>query len=123
MRLKKLTPLEILHRQKTELRTKSGELTGAIENNAKYLQRHFGVLFRDSLVDSAVLKLPPQLQNFAGHLLKKEQKINGRQDFSVRKVAQGIIIGVAEMAPFFLKGKKGVALSILLKQIVKWVRI
>jgi len=123
MRLKKLTPLEILHRQKAELQMKSGELTGSIENNAKYLQRHFGVLFRDSMVESAVSKMPPQLQSFTGHLLKKEKKTTGKQDFSARKVAQGIIIGVTEMAPFFLRGKKGAALSILLKQIVKWVRI
>ena len=123
MRLKKLTPLEILHRQKTELQMKSGELTGTIENNARYLQRHFGVLFRDSMVDSAVSKMPPKLQSFTEHLLKKEKKITGKQDFSVRKFTQGIIIGVTEIAPFFLKGKKGAALSILLKQIVKWVRI
>jgi hypothetical protein len=102
-------------------------LTGSIENRTKYLQRHFGVLFRDSVVDSAVSKMPPKLQNFTGHLLKKDRKINygpgiDTQDFSARKVAQGIVIGIAEAVPFFLKGKKGTVLAILMRQVVKWIR-
>jgi len=121
MRLKKLTPLEILHKQKAELQMKSVELTGTIENNAKYLQRHFGVLFRDSLVDSAVSKMPPKLQSFTGHLLKKEKKTGDTHDFSLLKVAQGIAIGIAEMAPFFLKGKKGALISVLLRQVGKFI--
>jgi len=121
MQPKKLTPLEALHKQRADLRVKSSELTGSIENHAKYLHRHFGLLLRNSLVESAVSKMPPQMQNVAGYLLKKDDKTD-THDFSVSKVIQGIIIGVTEIAPFFLKGKKGAFLSIIMKQVAKWMR-
>jgi len=120
MKSKKLTPIETLQKQKAFLQAKSNELSESIENHAVYLQQHFGLLIRNSLAESAVSKMPPQLQNFVGHLLKKGDKTDVH-DFSLRKLAQGIVVGATEIAPFFLKGKKGAVFSILLKQVIKWL--
>lgn len=120
METKKLTPLEILQAQKAGLQKKSDELTGAIENHAKYLQQNLVPLLRNSAIESAVSKMPPHLQHFAGSLFQKEKK-PAPSHSSLLKVAHGIAIGIAEIAPFFLKGKRGAFLSIILKQIVKQV--
>jgi len=122
MKLKELTPLEILQKQKIALQIKSDELTVAIENHAQYLQQHLVPLLRDSLVESAVSKMPLQLQNIAGNLFQRERK-DGISDSFLPKVIQGITLGIAEIAPFFIKGKKGMFLSILMKQFFKWIRI
>jgi len=121
MQSKKLTPLQILQMQKNNLQAKSNELAGSIENRARYVQRHFVPLLRNSVVESAVSKLSPQLRSFAGNLFLKEKQ-NNAQDFSLRMVAQGVIIGVTELAPFFLKGKKGALIAVLLKQVGKWIK-
>jgi len=120
MKPKKLTPLEILHRQKAILQAKSDGLTVSIENNALHLQHNFAPLLRDSLVESAVSKLPPHFRNIAAGVLLKEKK-NDVQHLPVGKIASGIAAGITEFAPFFLKGKKGAIFSILLKQVVKWI--
>ena len=128
MQSKKLTPLEILYKQKTGLQTKSDELGKSIENHAKYLHEHFVPLLRDSVVESAVSKMPPLLQSFAGSFLPKEQKANTQenrqniQDSSIGKYFLEIVIGIVEIAPLFIKGKKGAILSLLLKQVFKWIR-
>jgi len=122
MRSKKLTPLEILQKQKNSLQAKSGELASSIENRARYVQQNFVPLLRNSVVESAVSKMPPQLRNLTENLLLKENKINA-QGSPVRNVAQGIAIGIAEIVPFFLKGKRGAFISILLRQVPKWIRI
>ena len=118
MQSKKLTPLEILQEQKKGLQAKSNELSGAIENRFKYMQQNFVPLLRDSVMESAVSKMPSNLQNLAGNLLHKEKK-TATQDSSGHKIAKGITLGIMEIAPFFLKGKKGALISFLLKQIVK----
>ena len=120
MQPKKLTPLQILQMQKNNLQAKSNELAGTIENRARYVQQHFVPLLRNNVVESAVSKLPPQLRSLAGNLFLKEKQ-NNAQDSSLRKVTQGIAVGVMELAPFFLRGKKGAVISILLKQVVKWI--
>jgi len=118
MQSKKLTPLQILQMQKSNLQAKSNELAGTIENRARYAQRNFAPLLRRSVVESAVSKLSPQLRSFAGNVFLKEKQ-NKTQDFSLRTAAQGVIIGVTELAPFFIKGKKGALIAVLLKQVVK----
>jgi hypothetical protein len=122
MQPKKLTPLEILHRQKADLQIKANELAVEIENKAKYLQQNFVPLLSNTLIVSVVSKMPPQLQNIAGNFLQKENKA-GRRNSSALRVAQGIVAGVSTVAPFFLKGKKGVIISMALKQILKLIRI
>ena len=123
MNPKKLTPLEILQKQKIDLQMKSGELTESIENRARYLQRNFVPLLRNSVMESAVSKMPSPLRSLAGNFLQKETKTD-TTNLSVRRrsVAQRIIIGIAEIVPFFLPGKKGAIFSILAKQVVKWVK-
>jgi len=120
MEKKKLTPLEILQKQKSDLQTMSDELAGTIENRAKYLQLNLVPLLRNSAIESAISKMPPHLQHLAGSLFQKEKK-SGTHSLSLLKVTQGIALGIAEIAPFFLKGKKGAVLSIVLKQVIKWV--
>jgi len=116
MQPKKLTPMEILQKQKNDLQTKSDELSDAIENRAKCLQQNFVPLLRNSIVESAVAKMPLPLQN----LFHQKEKKTDTRELSIRNVALGITAGIAEIAPFFLKGKKGAFISILLKQVVKW---
>jgi len=120
MRSKKLTPLETLHKQKSSLQAKSDELAVSIENRARYVQQNFIPLLRNNVVESAISKMPPQLRNLTENLLLKENKIN-TQGSSIRRIAQGAVIGIAEIAPFFLKGKRGAFISILLKQVTKWI--
>ena len=116
--MKKVTPLEILRKQKNDLQAKSGELTVAIENHLRFLQEHFIPLLRNSVMKSAVSKMPRPLRNIASNFLPQEKKA-AKQDSSVYKVAQSFVIGIAEIIPFFLKGKKGMIISILLKQVFK----
>lgn len=136
MQQKKLTPLENIQKQSERLRVKSSELAGSIENRTKYLQKHFAPLIRDSVVESAVSKMPAPLQSFAGKFTKKGQKsdtqdfqdlpdmedLPDRHDSTVHKIIQGATVGITEIAPYLLKGKKGMLVSILLKQIVKRLR-
>jgi len=119
MQPKKLTPLEILQKQKIILQAKSDELSATIENNAKYLQQNFVPLLRNSLVESAVSKLPAPIQNLVGVFPKKDDN-TGIKDSPKRKIAL-VVAAATEVAPFFLKGKKGAFISLLLKQVVKWV--
>ena len=121
MQSKKITPIEILQKQKAGLQAKSDELGATIEKRARFVQQNFIPLLRNSIMESAVSKLPPQLRNFAGNLLQKEKKTNIQDLSPLHKIVQGIVAGIAEIAPFFLKGKKGAFISILLKQVTKWI--
>ena len=120
MQSKKLSPLEILQKQKSDLQIRSNELSVAIENHTKYLQQNFVPLFRDSVVESAVSKMPPRLRSLTGYFFPNERKTLVRIS-SGRKLTQKIAVGIAEFAPFFIKGKKGAFFSIILKQISKWI--
>jgi len=120
MQSKKLTPLEILHKQKKDLQIRSDELSNAIEDHVKYLQQNFVPLLRYGLVDSVVSKMPPRLRSLTGNFFLKEKKSVARNS-SGRKFTQKIALGIAEIAPFFLKGKKGAFFSIILKQISKLI--
>ena len=120
MQSKKLTPLEILQKQKIGLQTRSDELSVSIENHVKYLQQNFGSLLRDTLVESAVSKMPPRLRSLTGNFFQPEKKTVARNS-SGRKITQKIAVGIAEIAPFFIKGKKGAFFSIILKQVSKWI--
>jgi len=121
MKLKKLTPLEILQKQKKDLQAKSDELSDSIENRVKYMQQNFAPLLRHSVMVSAVSKMPPHLRNLTGDLLHKEKKTNAMDSsgHTFNKFTKGIALGAAEIAPFFLKGKKGMLISFLLKQTVR----
>ena len=123
MQSKKLTPLEILQKQKTDLQAKSNELSGTIENRVIYLQQNFAHLLRDSLIESTVSKLPTQLQNLAGSFIHKEQKTDTQvtQNSTLSKFALGIVAGIAGIAPLFISGKKGKFLFVIVKQIIRFI--
>ena len=123
MQPKKLTPLEMLQKQKSDLQAKSDELSDSIENHVKYMQQNFAPLLRNSVMESAVSKMPPHLRSLTGNILQKEKKTAKRDSsgHTFDKFAKGIAFGIAEIAPFFLKGKKGALLSFLLKQTVKLI--
>ena len=129
MQPKKLTPLEILQKQKNELQAKSDELSCNIENRFRYIQQNFSPLLRQSVMDAAVAKLPPQVRNFAGNFLKKKHKVQNEQVTDLQtvkspgigKVLLDVVSGAAEVAPVFLRGKKGMLISFLLKQVIKRV--
>ena len=121
MQQQKLTPLEILQKQKASLQAKSDELSATIESRVRFAQQNFVPLLRNSVMESAISKMPPQLQHFAGNFLLKEKKTNIRDSSPLHKVVQGIAIGIAEIAPFFLKGKKGALVAVLLRQVTKWI--
>jgi len=120
MQSKKLTPLEILHKQKNDLQVKSDELSRAIGNHSKYLQENLVPLLRDNLVESAVSKMPFHLRNLTGNFIQKRKKTN-TGNLSIFKVVHSIALGIAEIAPFFLKGKKGAIFSFIVKPIIKWL--
>jgi len=112
----------MLQKQKMDLQAQSTELCGRIEYQFKYLQQNMAPLLRESVMKSAVSKLPSSLRNLTGNFLhteEKEKKTVVTENFSARKVIRGIAIGLTDIVPLFLKGKKGVILSIVLNQVVK----
>ena len=123
MQQKKLTPLDILQKQKAGLQVKSDELSDAIESRARYVQQNFIPLLRNNVVESAVSKMPPSFQKFAGSLLLKEKKTETHSSplHTISQIAQGIALSAAGIAPFFLKGKKGAFISALLNQALRWM--
>ena len=123
MQQKKLTPLEILQKQKAGLQVKSNKLSDAIESRARYVQQNFVPLLRDNVVESAVSKMPLPFQKLAGSILLKEKNTatQGSPLHKISRIAQGIALSAAGIAPFFLKGKKGAFISILLNQAFKWI--
>jgi len=120
MQSKKPTPLEILQKQKIDLQVKSDALSAGIENHVKYLQQNFVPLLRAGLMEPVISKIPPPLQNLIGLFFPKEKQTLARNT-SGHKTFQMIAGGIAEITPFFVKGKKGVILSIILKKISKWI--
>jgi len=122
MKHKKLTPLEILLKQKADLQAKSDILSGSIENHVKYLHNNSASLLSDTLIDSAVSKLPPQLQSLVGSFLQKKRETDAQEtnDSNFGKFIIGAAIGITEIAPFFIRGKKGMFISLLMKQIMKF---
>ena len=123
MQTKKLTPLEILQKQKNDLQAKSDELSATIENRVKYLQQNFTSLLRNSIVESTVSKLSPHLQSLAGSFIRMEQKTDTQyaQKSTVSKFILGTAIVFAEIAPLLIRGKKGMFLSVIVKQMIKWI--
>jgi hypothetical protein len=112
------TPLEILHEQKTCLQKKSDALADAIENNFNYLQRNSVALLSDAIAVSTLSSMPPFLRNLAANFLEKKQECNPKSSAS-RSLIIGIASGLAEVIPLFLKGKKGIIISILVKVFLK----
>jgi hypothetical protein len=114
MRSKKLTPIEILQKQKILLQAKSDTLTGALEGNFEYLQRNIVPLLSDTVLDVAVSKMPVFVQDWVSR--KREEK---SESLDYTPFAIGVAKSALSIIPFFIKGKKGVVLSFILQQIRK----
>ncbi|GHT74090.1 hypothetical protein AGMMS50262_06370 [Bacteroidia bacterium] len=91
----KLTPLEILQRQKLRLQVKSEALADALEGNVEYVQQNFFPLLGDTATSAVMSKMPSFVQNFSGR--------------------NSWVEGFLDIAPLFLKGKTGVAARVLAK--------
>ena len=104
MRSAKLTPLEVLQRQKAALRLKSDALTESLENDLNYIQHNLGTIISNTVVEGVVSKTPPLVQS----LLGRNKKI-------------GLIENVLDILPFFIKGSKGWILRLVLDQARKWI--
>ena len=100
----KLTPLEVLQKQKADLRLKSSTLTESLENELNYIQHNFGTIISNTVVEGVVSKTPPFVQS----LLVRNKKIS-------------LIESVSGILPFFIKGSRGWILRLVLDQARKWI--
>ena len=111
------------------MQAKSDELSGNVENRIKYIQQNFAPLLRDTVIDTAVSKLPLQVRGIAGSFLKKEQKVQNEQVTDLQtvkspglsKLLLGVVSGAVEVAPMIIRRKKVILISLLLKQFIKRV--
>ncbi|MDR2805647.1 MAG: hypothetical protein LBB85_08425 [Dysgonamonadaceae bacterium] len=112
MKSVKLTPSEVLLRQKIRLQAKSDALIEGLENNLEYLQHNMGALIGQTVRDAVLSKTPPILQS----LLNKEE--NSETSVFNR---WALIEGVLDILPFFIKGSKGWIVRLVLDQVKKWI--
>jgi hypothetical protein len=112
MSFKQLSPAESLQLRKKRLEDQAKSLSDVLESKFDYLQGNFITLLGGSIVDSVVSKMPPFARNF---IRKQENNNSGKSE--ILSILNGLAIGVMEIAPFFLKGKKGLVISFLLKQV------
>ena len=66
----KLTPLDVLQRQKQRLQMKSDDLTGSLEENYEYLQQNFFPLLGESAVSAVKSKLSPVILDVVPFFMK-----------------------------------------------------
>ena len=109
----KLTPLEVLQRQKASLRLKSDELTEILENDLNYIQRNLRTIVNNTVMEGVVSKTPPLVQSLLGRSKNPE---TGRSNRS-----SGLITGALDILPFFVKGSKGWMVRLVLNLAKKWI--
>jgi hypothetical protein len=108
----KLTPLEVLQRQKLRLQVKSEALTDTLEENLNYLQHNIGALLGNSAVTAVVSKTPPFVQDLLG---RGERLSDGEQPGTLLSIAEAGL----DFLPLFLKGPKGFVAKLVLRQLKK----
>jgi len=108
----KLTPSEVLQRQKARLRLKSDALVETLENNMDYIQHNMGAIISNTVVDALVSKTPPLVQSL---LVKGKHSAGGIFKPSA------LIGGAMDILPFFFKGAKGWLAHWVLNQAKKWI--
>jgi hypothetical protein len=117
MSANKLTPLEVLQKQKIRLQTKSEALADVLEENFDYLHHNIASLLGNSAADAAISKMPPLVQNLLGKRNTEEY-----EDFepsqSTNKLAM-LADGALSILPFFMKGPKGFVASFVMKNLKK----
>lgn len=106
----KLTPLEVLQRQKIRLQMKSDALFDILEDNFDYLQHNMGALVGDSAISAVVSKTPPFVQD----LLGRGDRQYGQETGAFSR--QALLDGALDILPMFMKGPKGWIARFLLKQ-------
>ena len=112
MSLTKLTPLEVLQRQKARLRHKSDATVEVLENDLDYIQHNMGSIIGNTVVEAVVSKTPPLVQSLLGRNKNSE---SGRVD------RLGLIEGALDILPFFIKGSKGWLVRLVVNQARKWI--
>jgi hypothetical protein len=110
----KETPLQVLQRKKVHLQAKANALSSAIDADVKYLQNNIVSLVTDYAFESLVSRMPPFLQNLIG----KNRKEKKDKCDSTALIA-GLAGNITDLIPFFVKGRKGLFISFIMKQIVK----
>ena len=111
MRSTRLTPTEVLQKQKLRLRLKSNVLTEKLENDLNYVQHNIGTIITNSVVDAVVSKTPPLIQSLLG---RNQNPETDRFDY------WGLIEGVLDLLPVVIKGQKGWLVRLVLQQIGKF---
>lgn len=107
-----LTPIDILKRRKTRLQVKSDALTDILEDNFTYLQDNAISLISESAVDTFISKMPPFVQG----LLGKGSKPTMYDLVSQSKISD-YASGVLELLPLFVKGRKGIIATFLIRKL------
>ena len=114
MGLVQLTPTKALQLKKKRLEAEAEALSNVLESKFDYLQKNLMPLLGSSVLDSVVSKMPPFAQDF----IYRQEGGNGKKIW-VSSVLSGVANGAMDIAPFLLKGKKGLVISFLLQQAKK----
>lgn len=116
MSLTNLTPIDILKRRKIRLQVKSDALTDILEENFEYLQNNAVSLVSETAVDTLISKMPPFVQALFGKSSKDAIcETGGSSKFA------GIASGALEFLPLFMKGKKGLIATFIIRQLKKFL--
>ncbi|GHT86507.1 hypothetical protein FACS18947_6410 [Bacteroidia bacterium] len=116
MSKKKLTPIELLYNQKMDLEVKALFLKGSLHNDIGYLQSNIVPLVSDCIKDATVSNMPVFVQDWVSR--KREEKSES-SDYA--PFVLGVVKSALSIIPLFVKGKKGVILSLILNQIGKFL--
>lgn len=115
MNNRKETPKELLKREKALLEKKSERLVVSIEDTLEYSRDNIGAIIGQTALESVIPMLPPFVQRILrGGECTSTKRYREEPTFLSFASLTGI---VAELLPFFLKGKKGIILSYVLKKL------
>ncbi|MDR1527450.1 MAG: hypothetical protein LBS46_07260 [Dysgonamonadaceae bacterium] len=112
MNATKLTPLEVLHRQKARLQTQSDALMEALEDHLEYLQHNMGTIIGNMAIDAVLSKTPPIVQTFFGR---------GENPGTSACNGMALMEGALDIIPFFIKEPKRWLVRLVLEQVKKWI--
>ena len=94
----KLTPSEVLQKQKTRLRLKSNVLTETLENDLNYIQNNMGTIINNSVMEVVVSKSPSFVKSLLGR---------GKHPETGNFDRWGLVGDALDVVPAFIKGPKG----------------
>jgi hypothetical protein len=108
----KLTPLEVLQKQKLRLQHKSDVLTERLENDFDYFQNNIGTILSNTAMKAIVTKTPPVIQSLLGINRNTETDSCSRS---------GLIAGALDVLPVFFKGPKQWIARFIIGQVKRWI--